>query len=50
MILIAGGVAIQVAYTGWGYWRSQHKGAAAGAFLLAALTLALPIALALTGG
>lgn len=50
MILINGGVAIYTGYTGWRSWQAQQKGAAIGAFLLAAATAALPLLLVAYGG
>jgi uncharacterized membrane protein len=47
MILIGGGVAVYSGYGGWRSWQKQEKQAAIGAFLLAAATVALPIALAI---
>lgn len=50
MILLGGGVAIYTGYTGWRSWKEKKKKAALGAFLLAAVTALMPLALAMFGG
>lgn len=50
MILLGAGVTAHTGYLGWQFWKQQNRSGAAGAFFLAALTVALPIALAVVVG
>lgn len=50
MVIVGAGVALSSLVGGYKSWRAQQRSAAVGALLLAVMTLALPVALALFGG
>lgn len=50
MIALGTGVTIHTGYVGWQFWKQRNRGGAMGAFFLAVLTVALPIALAVVVG